>query len=114
MKAPNNDTPMRTQLKFVLLFFIFSFLFFLPIVLIPLHVKMENQGEYSALMIFVLLLAEVSVIIYLIKRLNLWGMKLFLSVVIVFWGLQTFMPQVETWYFKEAMPAITNEELRNL
>jgi hypothetical protein len=75
---------------------------------------MENHGEYSALMIFVLLLAEVSVIIYLIKRLNLWGMKLFLGVVIVFWGLQTFMPQVETWYFKEAMPAITNEELRNL
>lgn len=105
---------MKTLLKFVLLFFIFSILFVLPNVLIPLHVKMENQSDYNSLMLILLLLTELLIILYLIKRLNIWGMKLFLSVLIIFWGLQTFMTQIETWYFREAMHAITDEELRNL
>ncbi|HTF20357.1 MAG TPA: hypothetical protein VK658_19935 [Chryseolinea sp.] len=105
---------MRTLLKFILLFFCFSVLFVLPAVLIPLQVTMGNQSEYNSLMAFVLILSQFCVIIYLIKRLNLWGMKLFLSVVIVFWGLQTFMPQTETWYFRDAMPSISNGELLNL
>jgi hypothetical protein len=100
-------------LKFIFLFF-FCFLFILPNVLIPLHAKMENHSQYNSLMLFLLLLASFSVIIYLIKRINLWGTKLFLIVVLIFWGLQTFMSQLETWYFIEAMPAITHEELGNL
>ena len=105
---------MKPPLKFLLLFLIFSLLFILPAVIIPFDIKIENPSEYNAFMIFLLLLTEVSVILYLIKRLNLWGMNLFFFVVIIFWGLHTFMTQVETWYFKEAMPAITHEELRNL
>lgn len=87
---------MKTLLKFVLLFFIFSILFVLPNVLIPLHVKMENQSDYNSLMLILLLLTELLIILYLIERLNIWGMKLFLSVLIIFWGLQTFMTQIET------------------
>lgn len=105
---------MKKLLKFVLLFVFFSILFVLPNLIIPLHVKMDSQSENNALMIILLLLTQFFIIIYLIKRLNLWGMKLFLVVVIVFWGLQTFMTQLETWYFREAMPAITNVELANL
>jgi hypothetical protein len=113
-KRQNNDLFMKTFLKSILLFFIFSILFVVPNILIPLQIKMESQSEYNALMLFILLLTQFSMIIYLIKRLNLWGMKLFLCVVIIFWGFQTFMAQTETWYFRDAMPAITNEELRNL
>ncbi len=105
---------MRSLLTFALLFLIFSILFVLPNVFIPLHVKMENPPEYNALRLFLLLLTDLCIILYLIKRLDLWGMKLFLVVIIVFWGLQTFMTQLETWYFREAMPAITNGELGNL
>ena len=104
----------RTLLKFILLFFIFSILIVLPNILIPLNVKIQSQSEYNYLMLFILLLADTFILIYLIKRLELWGMKLFLAVVIVFWGLQTFMTQLETWYFREAMPQINNAELRNL
>jgi hypothetical protein len=105
---------MKTLLKFALLFFIFFTLVVLPNVFIPLNIKVENQSEYNTKMIYVLLLIQFSILIYLVKRLNLWGVKLFLSTVIIFWGLQTFMTQVETWYFREAMPAITNRELLNL
>jgi len=105
---------MKTLLKFILLLFTFSVLLILPNILIPLNVKMDTQSEYNALMLFVLLLTDVVVLIYLIQRLNLRGMKLFLGVLITFWGIQTFMTQVETWYFREAIPAVTNVELRNL
>jgi uncharacterized membrane protein YGL010W len=65
-------------------------------------------------MLLLLLLTDLLGIIYLINRFNLSGMKLFLAIVTVFWGLQTIMTQMETWYFRKAMPAITDSELRNL
>jgi hypothetical protein len=65
-------------------------------------------------MLFVLLLMEFIWIVYLIRRISLSGMKLFLVVVLVFWGLQTFMTQIETWYFREAMPVITDKVLLRL
>ena len=105
---------MKTAMKLSLLFFIFFTLFVLPNVFFPLTIKTENQSEYNAQMIVVFLLTQFSLILYLIKRLNLWGVKLFLSTTLIFWGLQTFMTQSETWYFREAMPAITNKELLNL
>ncbi len=86
---------MRTALKFILLFFIFSVLFLLPHALIPLQVKVENPSQYNSLMLLLLLLTDLLIILYLIKRLDLWGLKLFLAVVIIFWGLHTFMTQIE-------------------
>lgn len=105
---------MKYLLKLVLLFFGFTVLFIVPAVVIPVQVPAADQSKYNALMFFILLLTQFGIIIYLIKRLNLWGFQLFLSVVIVFWGLQTFMPQTETWYFREAMPLISEGELFNL
>lgn len=105
---------MKKLIKVVMLFVIFSILFVLPNIVIPLHVKVGNQSGNNSLMLILLLLTQFFVIIYLVTRLNLAGMKLFLAVAIVFWGLQTFMPQLETWYFREAMPMISNNELVNL
>jgi hypothetical protein len=105
---------MKTILKLVLLFFLFSVLFVLPAVFIPPQVTIENPSPYNALMILILLIVQFLIIIYLIQRLNLLAIKLFLTVVIVFWGLQTFMTQIETWYFIDAMPAVSNSELANL
>jgi hypothetical protein len=105
---------MKLALKLVLLFFIYSILFILPAILIPLGVQMEDQSKYNTLMIFLLLVSQLLTLVYLVRRLDLSGMKLFLAVVMVFWGLQTFMTQLETWYFREAMPEITDQELVNL
>jgi hypothetical protein len=104
----------KTSIKLIFLFLIFSILFALPYILIPPQVKSENPSEYNGVMLIFLLLTQFFSIVYLIKRLHLSGLKLFLTVTIIFWGLQTCMTQIETWYFREAMPTITNVELRNL
>lgn len=104
---------MKTTLKLLLLFFIFSILFTLPSIIIPIPIDQESQSV-NPLSILAILLVDLVCIVYLIQRLNLWGIKLFLAVSMVFWGLQTFMTQIETWYFKEAMPAITNDVLLKL
>lgn len=111
---PSVRSTMKSILKLVLLFFVFSILFILPNVLVPLQVKMEEQSAYNGMWIFLLLLTQLLILVYLIRRLNLSGVKLFVAVVIVFWGLQTFMTQLETWYFREAMPEISDHELANL
>ncbi len=104
---------MRTLLTFLLLLFIFAISFVLPNILFPPHVKIVEQKENNTFALLLVLLVDLSILIYLIQRLELWGIKLFLGVVIVFWGLQTFITQTETWYFRAAMPKITNDELRN-
>lgn len=66
---------MKKFLKFVLLFVLFSIFFVLPNVIIPLHVKMDSQSDNNALMIVLLLPTQFFILIYLIKRLNLWEIK---------------------------------------
>ena len=105
---------MRATIKYILLFLLFSTLFVLPAIIFPFPLVQKSQSDVEPLMLFVLLLVDFIGVVYLIERINLSGMKLFLAVVMVFWGLQTFMTQIETWYFREAMPAITDEVLLKL
>ena len=105
---------MRTTIKFSLLFLLFTILFVFPAIIFPFPLAQKSQSDFEPLMLFVLLLIDFIGVVYLIKRIDLRGMKLFLAVVLVFWGLLTFMTQIETWYFREAMPAITDEVLLKL
>ena len=105
---------MKFAMKFLLLFIIFSILFVLPSMVLPIPLDPKSQSGFNPVMLLVLLLVDLSCMVYLIKRLNLWGIKLYLAVALVFWGLQTFMTQIETWYFRAAMPAITDEVLLKL
>jgi hypothetical protein len=105
---------MMVVIKYIFLFLLFSTLFILPAIIFPFPVVQKGQGDFEPLMLFVVLLIDFIGIVYLIKRIDLSGMKLFLAVVLVFWGLLTFMTQIETWYFRRAMPAITNEVLLKL
>ena len=105
---------MKVAIKYILLFLIFSTLFVLPSIIFPFPPAPKSQSDFEPLKLFALLLTEFIWIVYLIRRISLSGMKLFLAVVAVFWGLQTFMTQVETWYFREAMPVITDKVLLRL
>src|SRR5260370_7178676 len=105
------DTTMKTVLKFVLLFFIFSILFLLPHVLFPLQVKVEGQSQYNSLMLLLLLLTDVLIIIYLVKRLDLWGLKLFLALVFVFWVLHIFIPQILPRSLTPSLPTLPTSTL---
>src|SRR5258708_592732 len=105
---------MRVAITSILLFLVFSTLFVLPFIFFPFPLALKSQGDFEPLMLFMFLLVDFFCVVYLIKRINLSGIKLFLAVVLVFWGLQTFMTQIETWYFREAMPAITDTVLLKL
>src|SRR5579859_312229 len=105
---------MKAALKYTLLFLIFLILFVLPPAMLPFPAGPRGQTDLSPAALFILLAIDVSAIAYLIQRLNLRGLKLFLAVLLVFWGLQTFMTQIETWYFRDAMPAITDGVLMKL
>lgn len=104
---------MRTILRLLLLFILFSILFVLPGILIPISVAVEDNSVNGA-MFFLILITDFAAIMYLITRLKLFGWGLVAATVLVFWGMQTFMTQIETWYFREAMLRISNRELLNL
>ncbi len=103
---------MKTILKFAFLFLAFCFLFALPAVIFPVSVKYNNSPGNSIFVLLVMLTDFIAVI-YLLKRLKLGGIRLFFSTLLIIWGLQTFMTQTETWYFRKAMPALNNQELIN-
>lgn len=105
---------MPVAVKYFLLFLIFSVLFVLPAILFPIPFAPDSQPNVDPLAFLAILVVDVVCLVYLVERIELSGLKLFLAVVLVFWGLQTFMTQIETWYFRAAMPAITNEILLKL
>src|SRR6267378_2635212 len=105
---------MRATIKYILLFLLFLTLFVLPAIIFPFPLPQKSPSDFEPLMLFAVLLIDFIGVVYLIKRIDLSGMRLFLAVVLVFWGLLTFMTQIETWYFREAMPAITDEVLLKL
>src|SRR5258706_13345334 len=105
---------MTPTIKYFFLFLLFPPLFSPPAIIFPFPLVQKSQSDVEPLMLFVVLLIDFIGVVYLIKRIDLSGMRLFLAVVLVFWGLLTFMTQIETWYFREAMPAITDEVLLKL
>lgn len=62
----------------------------------------------------VVMLVNFAIIMYLIHRSASRGMKLCFYTILIFWGLQTGMTQIETWYFRHVMPGIDDQELINL
>jgi hypothetical protein len=101
---------MKLLFKFVVLFVLFSLLFVLPGILIPVNTSVEVKLSSF----IVVLVVDLVAILYLIYRLNLSGWKLAVAIFIVFWGLQTFMTQIETWFFRSSIPLLTSRELLNL
>src|SRR5258706_10663934 len=100
---------MKATIKYSLLFLLFSTLFVLPAIIFPFPLVQKSQSDVEPLMLFVLLLVDFIGVVYLIERINLSGMKLFLAVVMVFWGFQTFLMHIENWYFLEALPPIIDQ-----
>lgn len=71
----------------------------------------REESGMAALALLVVCLIDVLILIYLILRSRLAGVRLMLMVAIVFYGVKTFMSQIEAWYF---MPNISPEMLPSL
>lgn len=105
---------MRTVAKYSLLFMAYCVTFILPAILLPVSVPLKESGSSMAVAFPVVMLVNFAILMYLIHRSASRGMKLCFYVILIFWGLQTGMTQIETWYFRNAMAGINDQELINL
>lgn len=90
-----------------------------PALIIPVppeitaRVTEDMQNTIFVLMLLVSLLGAIALSINV--KLSEWsGTKLILALCLSFWGIEYFIAQIETLYFREAFPFMTNMEILNI
>ena len=90
-----------------------------PTLIIPVppeitaRVTEDMQNTIFVLMLLVSLLGAIALSINV--KLSEWsGTKLILALGLSFWGIEYFIAQIETLYFREAFPFMTNMEILNI
>lgn len=74
-------------------------------------VDKSAEQTKTALILLLLCLVDVIILAYFILRSRLYGFRLMLITAILYYGVKTFMTQIETWYF---MADVTPESLLKL
>ena len=106
-------------LKIILVTVIFSIGIIIPTMIIPVsseivsRIIQDMQNNTFGLMLLVSLLGAVS-LFYIVKKSKYSGIKLMLALGISFWGIEYFMAQIETFFFRDAFTFITNQEIINM
>lgn len=73
----------------------------------------DMQNKMFGLMLLVSLLWAVALSVNV--KLSEWsGIKLILALGLGFWGIEYFMVQIETFYFRDAFTFMTNIEILNI
>lgn len=109
--------------RFLILCAVYTAAFIIPTLVFPLSPALtaaaagQTGNPGLAILINAVLMSVLILVLFHNPRVR--GVPLVLLALISLWGLQTFMTQIETWYFREAFPLITGEEfpfffLRNL
>src|SRR6056297_2366237 len=92
-------------LKIILVTVIFSIGIIIPTMIIPVssevvsRMTQDMQNNTFGLMLLVSLLGAIS-LFYTVKKSNHSGIKLMFALGISFWGLEYFMAQIETFFFR--------------
>lgn len=109
----------KFSLKLILVTLIFAISIIIPTILIPVspeiisRITEEMQTNMLGSMLLVSLLGTVSLFVNI--KFSQWsGLKLILALSISFFGIQYFMAQIETFYFREAFTFMTNGEILNI
>lgn len=102
-------------LKGAALALIYAVCFIVPSLVFPITPEMARASAPMAGYELPLnLLFMVVVTVLLVKNSKWSGWKLTGVLWLTLWGLQTFMTQIETWYFIESFPLITPAEMLRL
>ncbi|KUO49971.1 MAG: hypothetical protein APF76_05770 [Desulfitibacter sp. BRH_c19] len=99
--------------KIVLLTLIYGVCFTIPAIIFPLspHLTISPSEAQATSLMFILFLSINTLVLSLLTIYSKWsGLKLIGSMIIVFFGLQTFMTQIETYFFIEAFPLLNNSD----
>lgn len=106
-------------LRIILLMVISSIGIIIPTMMIPVSPEIvsrmteEMQNNMIGLMLLVSLLGAVS--LFITVRFSQWnGIKLMLALCLSFWGIEYFMGQIETFFFRETFTFMANLEILNI
>lgn len=95
--------------KVVLLALIYGICFTIPAIIFPLspHLNIAPDEAQATPFMFILFLFLNTIVIYLTVIYSKWsGLKLIGAMIIILFGLQTFMTQIETFYFIKSFPLL--------
>jgi hypothetical protein len=101
---------MKTFLKFLGVFVSYMICFIIPGILLP-YKSNVNAINPSVFVLTAYFFIMSCVFFYLLSRTELRAFRLIAAFGISVYGLQTFMTQIETWFFWKAFPAISPGEL---
>jgi len=106
-------------LKMIGLAVIFAASIVIPTLIIPVSPEIASrmtedmQNKMFGLMLLVSLLGAIALSVNV--KLSEWGgIKLILALGLSFWGIEYFMAQIETFYFRDAFTFMTNMEILNI
>ncbi|MBL7135902.1 MAG: hypothetical protein ISS81_04825 [Candidatus Marinimicrobia bacterium] len=80
----------------------------------PDFVLTPEEASQSALLLAFVSLINSSIIIYFFKRANNKDYKLLFWFIFIWFGIGTFMTQIETWYFIDAFSLLNNDTLMKI
>ena len=106
-------------LRLLLVLGLFSISIIIPTMIIPVspeivsRITPDMQNDVFGLMLLVSLLGAVT-LFFIIKNSQQIGIKLIIALSLSFWGIEYFMAQIETLFFREAFPFLTNQEVINM
>lgn len=101
--------------KILMLTLLYGICFTIPSIIFPLspNLSMSPTEAQATSLMFILFLLVNTIVLCLPVVYSKWsGFKLIISMIIVLFGLQTVMTQIETYYFVEAFPLLNNQDLR--
>jgi hypothetical protein len=107
------------SLRLLIVLVLFSIGIIIPTMIIPVspeivsRITSEMQNDVFSLMLLVSLLGAIT-FLYIIRNSKQGGIKLIFALSLSFWGIEYFMAQIETLFFREAFPFITNQEIINM
>lgn len=106
-------------LRILILTVVFVVGIIIPTLILPVsseitsRVTKDMQNTIFGLMLLVSLLGAIALSINV--KLSEWsGIKLILALGLSFWGIEYFVAQIETFYFREAFTFMTNIEILNI
>ncbi len=103
-------------MKYLILMLIYAVVFIASSFIFPVSKEIANaipasESGSTGYLLFLCIFINSTILIYAINRSRWHGLKLIISMIIIIWGFQTFMTQIETFIFIKAFPLISFHEL---
>jgi hypothetical protein len=114
---PKMKNILSNILGIVILTLVFVVAITVPTLIIPVSLEIASRVTIGAQIFGLMLLASLlgAIALSINVKLSEWnGTKLIIALGLSFWGIEYFMAQIETFYFRDAFTFMTNTEILNI